>query len=335
MVTDCTLPFFSNGYFAHVFSNSDLKHMPKTIMLVLDTSGSMTEATQACRQYNQYNKTCLTRIEQAKEAAVAVLKQLGEQDQFGILAFSSFANNFFERYDSSMSEARVLHYAKEDAIQDGIRFVSGMQASGGTNIFDSVMAGLRLVSPGGNHFVPEASRCNFTSAEDSLMNEPTSSAHPPPPAPMTDDNSNDVYLWLTSVTGLIMVVLIVTSSVLCSCHKPGIPAHQGMEMQSVPIQVSAALFGNDNIPPPQYQPLAASAPAAPAPPPTAPSLESTPTAQSNLAGYRIEPRPATLGYVQAESSHVPVAIAVGSHPVFQAAYSTLPTQPGMCTSAYK
>uniref|UniRef100_A0A3P8QEL3 Inter-alpha-trypsin inhibitor heavy chain H3 n=1 Tax=Astatotilapia calliptera TaxID=8154 RepID=A0A3P8QEL3_ASTCA len=60
-----------NGYFVHFFSPPDLARVPKNVVYVIDTSGSMHGA----------------KIEQTRESMVAILQDLHEEDHFGILLF--------------------------------------------------------------------------------------------------------------------------------------------------------------------------------------------------------------------------------------------------------
>jgi secreted protein with Ig-like and vWFA domain len=62
-----------DGYFVHFFSPTTLPTLPKHVIFVLDTSGSMAG----------------TRIEQTKQAMNSILDQLRDEDLFSVVEFSS------------------------------------------------------------------------------------------------------------------------------------------------------------------------------------------------------------------------------------------------------
>ena len=64
-----------DGYFVHFFAPSSLKALPKHVVFVLDTSGSMAG----------------TRLEQTKQAMESILDQLRPEDVFSVVEFSSDA----------------------------------------------------------------------------------------------------------------------------------------------------------------------------------------------------------------------------------------------------
>ena len=61
-----------DGYFVHFFAPSTLPTLPKHVIFVLDTSGSMAG----------------TRIEQTKQAMNSILDQLRPEDVFSVVEFS-------------------------------------------------------------------------------------------------------------------------------------------------------------------------------------------------------------------------------------------------------
>jgi len=97
---------------------------PKDVLLVVDTSGSMSGA----------------KIEQAKEAALYVLDHLNPDDRFNVVSFAT----------------AIRPYAKElvpagDA--GAVRFVQGLAAQGGTNIARALEETLRQTRPGRQQIV--------------------------------------------------------------------------------------------------------------------------------------------------------------------------------------
>lgn len=63
----------NDGYFVHFFSPAELKPLKKHAIFVLDVSGSMDGR----------------KIEQLREAMIAILSDLKEGDYFNLIAFSS------------------------------------------------------------------------------------------------------------------------------------------------------------------------------------------------------------------------------------------------------
>ncbi|XP_005746521.1 inter-alpha-trypsin inhibitor heavy chain H3a isoform X3 [Pundamilia nyererei] len=93
-----------NGYFVHFFSPPDLARVPKNVVYVIDTSGSMHGA----------------KIEQTRESMVAILQDLHEEDHFGIL--------LFERKISYWKD--YLTKATKRNVSDAIDYVKKIQDSG-------------------------------------------------------------------------------------------------------------------------------------------------------------------------------------------------------------
>jgi Ca-activated chloride channel family protein len=89
----------------------------RDVLLVLDTSGSMTGQ----------------KMEQARNALLYVLGKLNPQDRFNIISFSTGVRQF-ERAPVAM-----------DQIEDGKRFVSDLQAGGGTDINRALLEALAQV----------------------------------------------------------------------------------------------------------------------------------------------------------------------------------------------
>jgi len=94
----------------------------KTIVLVLDSSGSMSGA----------------KIRQAKEAARFILNHLGRRDEFTVVDFDDGVTPF--------SDALVP--ATDDNIGRALKFVDAIEDSGGTNINDALLAALSRMRGG-------------------------------------------------------------------------------------------------------------------------------------------------------------------------------------------
>ena len=91
---------------------------PRRIVLTLDRSGSMDGS----------------KIEQARNALVYVLKRLRPQDQFNVLTFNETVDKF---------SAAGLLPAAPDNITRALAFVRDIHADGGTNIHDALQATLK------------------------------------------------------------------------------------------------------------------------------------------------------------------------------------------------
>ena len=109
------------GYFmmllAPPFEVAEEQVQRKDVVFVLDTSGSMRGE----------------KLDQAKEALRYALDRLGERDRFGLVAFSSDADPF---------RARL---ASPEACDDARFFVDQLEARGGTNINEALLAALKML----------------------------------------------------------------------------------------------------------------------------------------------------------------------------------------------
>ncbi|XP_047440206.1 inter-alpha-trypsin inhibitor heavy chain H3-like [Mugil cephalus] len=110
----------SDGYFVHHFAPSNLPKIPKNFVFVADKSGSM-----------QGRK-----IEQTRTALLHILKDLSEDDFFGLISFDS--NIFYWK--------RELVQATKENIDSAKVFVQGIYSSGATNINDAVLQGARMLN---------------------------------------------------------------------------------------------------------------------------------------------------------------------------------------------
>lgn len=108
-----------DGYFLMLVSpraENSARPLPKDVVLVLDTSGSMAGR----------------KIEQARSALRFVLDNLHDSDRFGIVAFDSVVRTFADQLMPASERAS----ARE--------FVDRLQAQGGTNIAGALERALRL-----------------------------------------------------------------------------------------------------------------------------------------------------------------------------------------------
>ncbi|MFC2173191.1 VIT domain-containing protein [Acidobacteriota bacterium] len=93
--------------------------LPKDVVFVMDSSGSMRGE----------------KIDQAKDAAEYVLKNLNPRDRFNIIDFDNGVSWFKEG----------LVPADEENLDEGIAFVQEVEASGGTNINAAVVGALKML----------------------------------------------------------------------------------------------------------------------------------------------------------------------------------------------
>lgn len=113
-----------DGYFVHFFAPSDMKEIPKDVLLILDCSGSMYGG----------------KIRQMEAAVIGVLKDLHEGDRFNILEFSDRV----EYYKKSMV------YANKKSIDDAKEYVESLSATGGTNINAGMLQGIDFLKTSGD-----------------------------------------------------------------------------------------------------------------------------------------------------------------------------------------
>ncbi|HEY4573426.1 MAG TPA: VWA domain-containing protein, partial [Thermoanaerobaculia bacterium] len=97
--------------------------LPRETTLIIDTSGSMSG----------------TSIEQARQALLLALDKLQPTDRFNVIRFSSDATSAFP---ASVPASR-------DAVEKARRFISGLQADGGTNLLPALQIAFRNPTPGG------------------------------------------------------------------------------------------------------------------------------------------------------------------------------------------
>ncbi|MFP4379216.1 MAG: VIT domain-containing protein [Candidatus Sumerlaeia bacterium] len=110
-----------DGYFMLMLApRSDYKAdkiMPKDVVFVFDTSGSMNG----------------DKIVQAREALKYCLNSLREEDRFNVVRFSTESEALFD-------DGQVL--AKKDNVDKALEFVKGFEASGGTAIHEALLTAI-------------------------------------------------------------------------------------------------------------------------------------------------------------------------------------------------
>uniref|UniRef100_A0A8C7TQ67 Inter-alpha-trypsin inhibitor heavy chain H3 n=1 Tax=Oncorhynchus mykiss TaxID=8022 RepID=A0A8C7TQ67_ONCMY len=139
-----------NGYFVHFFAPSDLPRVPKNVVFVIDRSGSMSGI----------------KMKQTKEAMLAILNDLAEDDYFGIVLFDSSISTWKES----------LTKATKENVSKAQQFIQGITVSGTTNINDAVMKAVDMIMKGKrDKKVPERSVSMVILMTDGMPNSGESS----------------------------------------------------------------------------------------------------------------------------------------------------------------
>ncbi|KAK2862469.1 hypothetical protein Q5P01_002002 [Channa striata] len=122
----------ANGYFVHFFAPPELTRVPKNVVFVIDRSGSMSG----------------TKIEQTRDALVAILKDLYEEDHFALIMFDN----------AVITWKNTLTKATKENVHEAIAYVQELRDQGSTNINDAVLTAVSmLVGERKNMKLPERS----------------------------------------------------------------------------------------------------------------------------------------------------------------------------------
>ncbi|KAL4227174.1 Inter-alpha-trypsin inhibitor heavy chain [Mactra antiquata] len=105
-----------NGYFVHFLAPDISSYIPKDVMFILDTSGSMSGI----------------KLSQLKDAMYVILDELQEGDRFNIMLFNSDSNT----YKPGMIDAT------KNSVFEAKKYVKRIKASGWTNINGAVLDGI-------------------------------------------------------------------------------------------------------------------------------------------------------------------------------------------------
>ncbi|KAJ8931826.1 hypothetical protein NQ314_015222 [Rhamnusium bicolor] len=135
-----------DGYFVHFFAPNDLDPLPKHVVFVLDTSGSMNGR----------------KISQLKDAMMSILNEIRQQDIISIVEFNSHiivwdvntersTSFFYENYQDpfcSLSEFKLPDptYASDVIINKAKNVIRRLSADGGTFMIGGLQIALRLVT---------------------------------------------------------------------------------------------------------------------------------------------------------------------------------------------
>ncbi|KAM8914189.1 inter-alpha-trypsin inhibitor heavy chain H3a [Spinachia spinachia] len=108
-----------NGYFVHFFAPPDLPRVPKNVVFVIDRSGSMSGL----------------KMKQTREALLAILKDLDEEDHFALVQFD----------DRTEPWRESLTKATKENVAEGMAYVRKIAANGGTDINHAVLRGVKML----------------------------------------------------------------------------------------------------------------------------------------------------------------------------------------------
>ncbi|XP_074470274.1 inter-alpha-trypsin inhibitor heavy chain H3-like isoform X2 [Sebastes fasciatus] len=114
-----------NGYFVHFFAPPNLARVPKNVVFVIDRSGSMSGR----------------KIAQTRDALVAILNDLHEEDHFALILFD---NDIITWKDS-------LTKATKGNVTKAIAYIKKLKDSGSTNINDAVLRAVSMLEKERKH----------------------------------------------------------------------------------------------------------------------------------------------------------------------------------------
>ncbi|XP_054564134.1 LOW QUALITY PROTEIN: inter-alpha-trypsin inhibitor heavy chain H4-like [Eptesicus fuscus] len=108
-----------NGYFVHYFAPEGLSMIPKNVIFVIDTSGSMMGK----------------KIRQTREALIKILEDLRPEDHFNLISFSGEAT----QWKPSLVPASTQN------VEEAKKYANSIKAQGGTNINDAMLMAVQLL----------------------------------------------------------------------------------------------------------------------------------------------------------------------------------------------
>ncbi|XP_023155124.1 inter-alpha-trypsin inhibitor heavy chain H3a [Amphiprion ocellaris] len=111
-----------NGYFVHFFAPPDLPRVPKNVVFVIDRSGSMSGI----------------KMQQTREAMLAILKDLHEEDHFALIPFDSSIEPWKES----------LIKATKENVAEAMAYVKKINDRGATDINGAVLRGVEMLVQG-------------------------------------------------------------------------------------------------------------------------------------------------------------------------------------------
>ncbi|XP_037636278.1 inter-alpha-trypsin inhibitor heavy chain H3-like isoform X2 [Sebastes umbrosus] len=114
-----------NGYFVHFFAPPNLARVPKNVVFVIDRSGSMSGR----------------KIAQTRDALVAILNDLHEEDHFALILFDT----------SIITWKDSLTKATKRNVTKAIAYIKKLKENGSTNINDAVLRAVSMLEKERKH----------------------------------------------------------------------------------------------------------------------------------------------------------------------------------------
>ncbi|KAK5912935.1 hypothetical protein CesoFtcFv8_002763 [Champsocephalus esox] len=108
-----------NGYFVHFFAPPDLPRVPKNVVFVIDRSGSMSGQ----------------KMSQTRDALVAILKDLHEEDHFALILFDN----------QIITWKNYLTKATQTNVTEAIAYVKKIRDNGSTDINGAVLRAVKML----------------------------------------------------------------------------------------------------------------------------------------------------------------------------------------------